>query len=69
VLVPAAAIQAGARGSYVYVVDNGVAKLHPVVVGPAVDGNVVIMSGVSAGDTVVVEGQFQLEPDARVTVK
>lgn len=69
VLVPAAAIQAGPAGSYVYVVDNGVAKLHPVVVGPSVDGAVAVTSGVSAGDSVVVEGQFQLEPNARVTVK
>jgi multidrug efflux system membrane fusion protein len=69
VLVPASAIQPGPDGAFVYVVENGVAKMRRVVAGPAIDGAVAILSGVSGGETVIVEGQFQLEPDARVTVK
>jgi membrane fusion protein, multidrug efflux system len=69
VIVPASAIQTGPDGAFVYVVENGVAKLRKVTAGPAADGVVPIFSGVSGGETVVVEGQFQLEPNAKVTVK
>ena len=69
VLVPSAAVQAGTDGSYVYVVEGGVAKVHRVTMGPVVGGDIVIASGLAAGETVVVEGQFQLEPGARVAVK
>ena len=68
-IVPASAIQAGPDSAFVYVVEKGVAKLRKVTAGPVADGVVPIFSGVSGGEAVVVEGQFQLEPDARVTVK
>jgi multidrug efflux system membrane fusion protein len=69
VIVPASAMQTGPGGAFVYVVENSVAKLRKVTAGPAADGVVPIFSGLAGGETVVVEGQFQLEPDARVTVK
>jgi multidrug efflux system membrane fusion protein len=69
VMVPAAAIQAAPDGAFVYVMEAGHAKAHRVVTGPAADGAVAILSGVAGGDAVIVEGQFQLEPDAPVTVK
>ncbi len=69
VALPTAAIQTGPDGAYVYVVENGVAKMKRVVTGPIADGAVAVAKGVAPGDSVVIEGQFQLEPDARVSVK
>jgi len=69
VIVPASAIQTGPDGAFVYVAENGVAKLRRVVAGPVSDGAVAILGGVSGGETVIVEGQFQIEPNARITVK
>jgi multidrug efflux system membrane fusion protein len=70
IMVPTAAVQAGSEGAYVYVVAAGnVAKVHLVTV-VSVEGNETIIGrGVSAGDTVVTEGQFRLEPDAVVRIE
>lgn len=66
-VVPAAAIQRGPAGTFVYVVAEGdAAALRPVVV-DAVQGDLAILrEGVTEGDRVVVEGQAQLRPGAKV---
>ncbi len=69
VVVPAAAVQAGANGPIVYVVAGGVARVRRVVMGQETDGEVVVTNGLSRGESVVVEGQFQLEDNAPVSVK
>jgi multidrug efflux system membrane fusion protein len=69
VTLPAAAIQAGPDGAYVYAIESNVAKMKRVVAGPIVDGMVAVLKGLSPGESVVIEGQFQLEPGAKVTVK
>ncbi len=69
VVVPAAAVQAGANGPIVYVVAGGVARVRRVVTGQETDGEVVVTNGLSRGESVVVEGQFQLEDNAPVSVK
>jgi multidrug efflux system membrane fusion protein len=69
VTVPAAAVQAGADGPFVYVVSNGIAKARRVRGGPTVDGIEAVTSGVAGGELVVTEGQFQLEDNVPVTVK
>jgi len=69
VTVPTSAIQRGAPGSYVYVInsDNTV-SVHQVSTGP-VDGNVTaINSGLSAGDRVVVDGTDRLRDGIKVIV-
>jgi multidrug efflux system membrane fusion protein len=69
-VVPAAAVQHGPQGTFVYVVDAAqTAAMRPVVV-EATQGEIaVIKSGVSPGDQVVVEGQAQLRPGTRVVAK
>lgn len=69
VSVPAQALQRGPSGLYVYVVrpDHTVER-RPVTPGPVRDGLAVIAAGVSAGDEVVVDGQFKLRPGATVAV-
>jgi len=67
--VPSAAIQRGAPGTYVYVVnaDNTV-SVRPVKIGPT-DGPIAeVTSGLSAGDRVVVDGTDRLRDGARVTI-
>lgn len=68
VVVPAAAVQNGQQGEYVYVVSKDQkAELRQVVTAPAVEGETVIEKGVAAGETVVVDGQLRLTPGAAVT--
>lgn len=68
-VVPAAAVQTGQRGPFVYVVDAGrVATVRPVEVGMTVGEEVVIRDGLRAGEVVVVEGQIRLVDGSRVEV-
>ena len=69
VAAPDAAVQAGQNGEFVYVVEDGKARLQPVKTGPHADGFVVIENGLRAGETVVTDGQLRLFPGAPVAVK
>lgn len=67
VVVPSEAVQAGQKGSYVYVVKtNQTVELRMVKTGPAVPGKLVIESGVANGETVVTDGQLLLRPGVPV---
>ncbi len=69
VVVPTAAIQRGAPGTYVYVLnaDNTV-SVRPIKIGPT-DGPVAaVTSGLKTGERVVVDGTDRLRDGARVTV-
>jgi multidrug efflux system membrane fusion protein len=69
-VVPSAALQSGQKGQYVYVVTaDKKAELKPVVVAFEADGEAVIASGLSGGETVVVEGQLRLAPGTKVEPK
>jgi multidrug efflux system membrane fusion protein len=69
VTVPTAAIQRGAPGSYVYVInaDNRV-SVRPVNIGPTDDPRAAVNSGVSVGERVVLDGTDRLRDGARVTM-
>ncbi|OYX88854.1 MAG: hypothetical protein B7Y84_07475 [Azorhizobium sp. 32-67-21] len=67
--VPNEAVQSGQNGTFVFVVDNGVAKVQPVTVNRTVDGQAVISSGLSGGETVVTEGQLALRNGSKVDIK
>jgi multidrug efflux system membrane fusion protein len=68
--VPSAAVQLGPQGVYAYVVkpDNTV-EMRPIKVSPANAGapQTLVESGLSAGESVVIDGQVKLRPG--VTVK
>ena len=69
-VVPASAIQRGPQGTYVYVVKtDNTASLRPVATGETQGGQTVIMTGLSAGEPVVVDGAERLREGARVEVK
>jgi multidrug efflux system membrane fusion protein len=68
--VPAAAVQLGPQGPYVFVVKDGnVAELRPVVLSRTQNGESVISSGLKAGEKVVVDGQLRLVNGAAVGVR
>jgi len=69
VAVPSEAVQNGQRGNFVFVVENGSAKVRPVTVARTVDGESVIASGLSGDETVVTDGQLSLRDGMRVDVK
>nr|WP_232286190.1 MdtA/MuxA family multidrug efflux RND transporter periplasmic adaptor subunit [Solidesulfovibrio carbinoliphilus] len=70
VLLPAAAVLRGPRGAHVFVVgqDNTVAS-RSVVTGMAVGTDLVVESGLAAGEAVVVEGADRLKDGTAVVVK
>lgn len=68
VLIPAAAIQRGTQGSFVYVA-NGEEKtvaLRPVTLGTATADTVAIEKGLLAGEIVVVDGADKLRQGAKI---
>ncbi len=67
VLVPAAAIRDDAGTSVVFVVREGLAKRRPVTVGGSVGDARQVLSGIAAGESVVVDGPDDLADGAAVT--
>ena len=64
---PAAAVQRGPDGTYVYVVGaDGTAAMRPVDVALTRDGMVLFDKGVAPGDTLIMERQFKVKPGAKV---
>jgi RND family efflux transporter MFP subunit len=69
VIVPSAAVQVSQTGNFIYVIKNNVAELHPVKVARTLGDVTVLESGVSDGDSVVVDGHLQLTNGARVVIR
>lgn len=69
VVVPSQAIQSGQNGTFVYRVkpDQRV-EIRPVVAGERLDQEVVVDSGLQAGETVVTEGTLRLVDGALIKV-
>lgn len=66
-VVPASAIQRGQRGPQVFVVRGDLtAELRAVRLGRSHAGRIAVTEGVSAGETIVTNGQLRLVPGARV---
>jgi RND family efflux transporter MFP subunit len=66
VVVPATAVQISQTGNYVFVVDNGRAKVQQVTVERTVDNQSVISKGLNGGETVVTDGHLLLSSGTRV---
>ncbi|HSB34094.1 MAG TPA: efflux RND transporter periplasmic adaptor subunit [Nitrospirota bacterium] len=70
VVMPSAALQTGQQGQYVFVVKpDFTVESRQVTVARSSGEFVMIGSGISAGEKVVVDGQLNLIPGARVEVK
>lgn len=69
VLVPSQATQISQKGPFVYVVKNDdTADLRPVTLGQRQGNDVVITSGLTAGERVVLAGQLLVRPGGKVHV-
>lgn len=69
-VVPSSAVKAGADGDYVYTIDPaGTAEFRLVKVPHAEAGLSMVESGLTEGEKVVVDGQYLLQPKARVLIK
>ena len=67
--IPAAAVQQGNRGAFVYVVEaDDLAAVKPVKIGDRSGERVVVLEGIKAGDRVVLEGTDRLRAGAKVRV-
>ncbi|MEI6315906.1 MAG: efflux RND transporter periplasmic adaptor subunit [Syntrophus sp. (in: bacteria)] len=70
IIVPQRAVQQGAKGHFVWVVDKqNKANYRPVVVGDWNGNDWFINEGLQAGDQVVVDGGLALRPDQPVQAK
>ncbi|MFD1691007.1 MdtA/MuxA family multidrug efflux RND transporter periplasmic adaptor subunit [Azotobacter chroococcum] len=68
-LAPAAALQFGSQGTFVYVVDSdGKVQLRYVTAGPGDGTTTLIEQGLSAGERVVLEGTDRLRDGGKVEV-
>ncbi|MGC1388812.1 MAG: efflux RND transporter periplasmic adaptor subunit [Steroidobacteraceae bacterium] len=69
VLVPTPAVLSGAPGDYVYLVNSGsTVSVRKVGLGPSDGIKTAILSGLAAGDTVVVDGTDRLSDGAKISI-
>jgi RND family efflux transporter MFP subunit len=69
VSVPSRAVQVSQAGSFVFVVENGAAKVRAIKVARTIAGDSVVEEGLSGGETVVTNGQLLLSDGTRVAVR
>jgi len=69
IVVPAQVVQDGPNGAFVYMIqpDNTV-QVRAVKVGQVDNNEALIDDGLKAGDKVVVDGQYKLQPGAKVLI-
>lgn len=66
VTVPSNAVSVSQTGSFVFVVEDGKAKVQPIGIERLVGKDTVVKSGLKGGETVVTEGQLLLSNGTRV---
>ena len=70
IVVPAAAIQRGPKGTFVYIVkDDHTVSVRPIKLGPAEVEDASIDSGVAPGELVVVDGTEKLREGSKVELR
>jgi len=73
-IVPAAAIQRGPQGTYIYAVSKDpatkdtVAKIYPVTIAQTTGNSVGLSAGLNPGDAVVIDGQDKLQEGTKVSL-
>jgi multidrug efflux system membrane fusion protein len=69
VLVPTPAVLSGAPGDYVYLANTDhTVSVRKVTLGPSDGKNTAILSGLSVGDTVVIDGTDRLSDGAKISI-
>jgi RND family efflux transporter MFP subunit len=69
VSVPRTATQAGQNGNFIFVVNNGIARVRPVKVARFQDGRDIIAEGLQGGETIVSDGALLLIDGSRVDIR
>jgi membrane fusion protein, multidrug efflux system len=70
IIIPAAAIQQGPQGAFVFVVNaNRTVSVRPVSAGESQGGEVAIKSGLTGGERVVVDGADRLREGAKAELR
>jgi multidrug efflux system membrane fusion protein len=69
VIVPSAAMQTGQRGSYLFVIKDGVASVVAVKIARTLGKETVLESGLEGGEQVVVDGHLQLVNGSKVVIR
>ena len=68
-VVPASVVQRGPQGAFAFLIKaDDTVEMRPVKVGPIERGQALIEEGLQAGERVVVDGQYKLQPGSRVKV-
>jgi multidrug efflux system membrane fusion protein len=66
-IVPAAAIQRGPQGTYVYAVgSDNIVKIHTVAIAQTTGNSIGLSNGLNPGDVVVIDGQDKLQEGSKV---
>jgi multidrug efflux system membrane fusion protein len=60
VMIPTVAVQSGQKGPFVFVANQGKAEMRPVVFAGTEGNQTALVSGVNAGERIIVEGQMRL---------
>lgn len=69
VLIPAMAVQQTQSGPIVYVMKpDHTVEIRKVKLGQREEENIIVQSGISAGETIITEGQLNLFQGAKVSV-
>ena len=69
IVVPSQAVQTGQNGQFIFVVKPDMTvEMRTVVMGRAAGNEIVVASGVKAGETVVTDGQSRLVPGAQIQI-
>ena len=66
ILIPQRAVQQGAQGSFVWVIEDGKTKFQPVVTGPWHGDDWFIEAGLNGGEQVIVDGALTVRPGIEV---
>jgi RND family efflux transporter MFP subunit len=69
VVVPLTAVQVSQTGNFVFLVENGAARVRKVTVERQFGDEIVIADGLSGGETVVTDGQLSLSEGTRVNAR
>ncbi|HEY1722015.1 MAG TPA: efflux RND transporter periplasmic adaptor subunit [Magnetospirillaceae bacterium] len=68
-IIPTAAVQRGAPGTFVYLIQSDqTVKMQPIKLGPVDGENIAVQSGLQVGDKVVVDGADKLKDGAKVVL-
>ncbi|MEO6327320.1 MAG: efflux RND transporter periplasmic adaptor subunit [Ginsengibacter sp.] len=67
-MIPTQSIIPQTRGKKIVLFKHGIAKFVDVTTGVRDSVNVQILSGISAGDTIITTGLMSLKPDAKITL-